>query len=125
MQLLRLHCKNCGAKAEVEVQNDDAAKVETVLWFRKHRLCSEGKPFNVTVQTDFPIVRPDGSPNIEGLDTLLRREPLSCPSCGKRHIDEGEWATRRHHTHRCVNDDAGIGCGNEWRLEEYVFGAPL
>lgn len=47
-------------------------------------------------------------------------EPLLCPWCGKRHIDEGEFATRLHHTHRCVGDGA---CGKEWRLDRYVFGA--
>lgn len=51
------------------------------------------------------------------------RIPLWCPWCGKRHVDEGEFATRRHHTHRCVKDAAGAGCGREWRLEQYIFGA--
>lgn len=51
--------------------------------------------------------------------------PLVCPQCDKRHVDEGEWAFRPHHTHRCVDDSAGVGCGHEWRLNEYVFGAPL
>src|SRR4051812_46925725 len=36
---------------------------------------------------------------------------MHCPNCSKRHIDEGEFATRMHHTHRCVNDAAGVGCG--------------
>lgn len=40
---------------------------------------------------------------------------LSCPNCGLRHIDEGEWATRPHRTHRCVDGPFGKGCGNEWR----------
>jgi len=53
------------------------------------------------------------------------QEPLACPACGKRHIDEGEWATRPHHTHRCVDDEAGRGCGHEWRLDHIIFGAPL
>ncbi len=34
---------------------------------------------------------------------------LTCPMCGKRHIDEGEFATREHHTHACQ------GCGLTWR----------
>jgi hypothetical protein len=34
---------------------------------------------------------------------------LFCPSCRTRHVDRGEWATRRHRTHRC---DA---CGHEWQ----------
>lgn len=51
-------------------------------------------------------------------------QPLWCPWCGKRHADEGEFASRRHHTHQCVNDVFGSGCGKLWRLEEYVFGCP-
>lgn len=34
---------------------------------------------------------------------------IPCPSCGALHIDEGEFATRRHHTHACQE------CGNVWR----------
>jgi len=36
---------------------------------------------------------------------------LSCPmpGCAARHIDEGEWSTRVHHTHSCQE------CGHTWR----------
>ena len=34
---------------------------------------------------------------------------IPCPDCGKLHIDEGEFATKAHHTHACQN------CGNVWR----------
>jgi hypothetical protein len=34
---------------------------------------------------------------------------LACPICGARHIDEGEFATKLHHTHACQN------CGMVWR----------
>lgn len=34
---------------------------------------------------------------------------LTCPACSERHIDEGEFATRPHRTHRCSD------CGLEWR----------
>jgi len=40
-------------------------------------------------------------------------EPVSmllwCPECGERHIDEGAFATKRHHTHACQH------CGHVWR----------
>lgn len=50
-------------------------------------------------------------------------EKLWCAWCGKRHVDQGEFAERLHHTHRCVDDPwFGKGCGREWRLEQYVFG---
>lgn len=34
---------------------------------------------------------------------------LWCPECGQRHIDEGEFATKQHHTHACQH------CGHCWR----------
>ncbi len=34
---------------------------------------------------------------------------LTCPSCSGRHIDEGEFASKPHHTHACQN------CGMVWR----------
>lgn len=34
---------------------------------------------------------------------------LPCPACGELHIDEGEFATKPHHTHSCQH------CGLTWR----------
>lgn len=34
---------------------------------------------------------------------------LHCPECGGLHLDEGEWATKPHHTHACQH------CGACWR----------
>jgi hypothetical protein len=34
---------------------------------------------------------------------------LSCPACHARHIDEGEFVTKIHHTHACQS------CGHCWR----------
>jgi predicted RNA-binding Zn-ribbon protein involved in translation (DUF1610 family) len=34
---------------------------------------------------------------------------LWCPECRGRHIDEGEFATKHHHTHACQH------CGHVWR----------
>ena len=34
---------------------------------------------------------------------------LTCPECGELHIDEGEFATKPHHTHSCQH------CGLTWR----------
>jgi hypothetical protein len=34
---------------------------------------------------------------------------LWCPECGERHVDVGERATKRHHTHACQY------CGMSWR----------
>ena len=34
---------------------------------------------------------------------------LNCPECGELHVDEGEFATKPHHTHACQH------CGMVWR----------
>jgi hypothetical protein len=34
---------------------------------------------------------------------------LTCPSCGERHVDVGEFASKSHHTHACQF------CGMTWR----------
>ena len=34
---------------------------------------------------------------------------LWCPECGARHVDEGEFAEKPHHTHACQF------CGMVWR----------
>lgn len=34
---------------------------------------------------------------------------IPCPSCGVLHVDDGEFATKPHHTHACQS------CGNVWR----------
>lgn len=34
---------------------------------------------------------------------------LTCPSCGERHIDEGVFSVKLHHTHACQS------CGMVWR----------
>lgn len=47
---------------------------------------------------------------------MTREAILNCPRCEKQHIDEGEWAKRLHHTHRCLH------CGHEFRIEPYTFG---
>lgn len=41
--------------------------------------------------------------------TMLVPMLLWCPECGARHIDVGEFATKKHHTHACQS------CGHCWR----------
>jgi hypothetical protein len=41
---------------------------------------------------------------------------LFCPMCHEKHIDEGEFASKRHHTHACQGIlPNGRWCGNVWR----------
>ena len=46
---------------------------------------------------------------LEGKDPDPVPMLLTCPSCSARHIDEGEFAVKPHHTHACQN------CGMTWR----------
>lgn len=43
----------------------------------------------------------------------MSKKPISmilvCPACGGRHIDEGRWKKKPHHTHACQH------CGHVWR----------
>lgn len=49
----------------------------------------------------------------EGKTEIVKPDPipilLTCPCCVTRHIDEGEFATKPHHTHACQS------CGHVWR----------
>src|SRR6266850_8084988 len=52
--------------------------------------------------------------NVGAMRAELRKaEPIpiliSCPDCGTRHVDVGEFATKPHHTHACQT------CGLVWR----------
>lgn len=40
---------------------------------------------------------------------------LYCPTCLLQHVDEGEWETRLHRRHMCVNNRLGEGCGRIWK----------
>ena len=59
---------------------------------------------------------------VERVKHALKRSDYSlriiaiCPICQLQHIDEGEWATRPHRRHRCVDGPFGKGCGYEWTI---------
>lgn len=36
---------------------------------------------------------------------------IDCPNCGETHIDEGEWRTRPHETHLCLE------CGFKFKVD--------
>jgi len=51
------------------------------------------------------------------LKNVAFRQRLFCEVCGEMHIDEGEFATKLHHTHTCQR------CGLSWRpAVEYTVG---
>ncbi len=83
---------------------------------------SQEKPLRPMLPIKYQIL----GVNLGWLLTLARQaiEPVSiaalyCPVCKTRHIDEGEFATKRHHTHACQGyvDDNGKRrrCGHVWR----------
>lgn len=52
-------------------------------------------------------------PSVRRISSNLCVSPVAlmlyCPMCHARHIDEGEWAKKPHHTHSCQH------CGHTWR----------
>lgn len=58
------------------------------------------------------IVEATEAPRAPGI-VLVR---TSCPTCGKVHVDDGDWRLRPHRTHLCVDDNKGRGCGAKWRV---------
>lgn len=60
----------------------------------------EGTLIGIWVKPD----RPATQASVLGTPMLLW-----CPECGRRHLDEGEWSTKLHHTHACQH------CGHCWR----------
>lgn len=57
------------------------------------------------------LVAVGGVVELLGLDVAIPPVPmiLTCPACSGRHIDEGDFATKVHHTHACQQ------CGMVWR----------
>lgn len=58
----------------------------------------------------------EAAAEIDELNAVLKLSPrapvpmrLRCPACNSLHVDEGEFATKPHHTHACQN------CGEVWR----------
>lgn len=53
----------------------------------------------------------EGNARLVKADTTTTPVPmrLHCPECGGLHVDEGEFATKLHHTHACQE------CGAVWR----------
>lgn len=53
------------------------------------------------------FLRPHVAEVLSELDALARAKlapvpmRITCPDCGELHIDEGEFATKPHHTHSC------------------------
>lgn len=46
---------------------------------------------------------------------------IHCPSCGRQHLDIGEFETRVHRKHLCENTPEGekTGCGHLWVPFQY------
>jgi hypothetical protein len=74
---------------------------ETALDEVREKLQQSDEPMAIVV-TMWP--RNSGGPPVAPIPMLLW-----CPECCARHIDQGEFATKLHHTHACQS------CGMVWR----------
>jgi predicted RNA-binding Zn-ribbon protein involved in translation (DUF1610 family) len=90
------------------------SKVQSVLMHHSSGLFTELNAMKNPVGPPMLVV--DRARSLCGLllDALQTESPripmiLFCPSCGKRHIDEGIWENKQHHTHSCQE------CGFTWR----------
>lgn len=63
----------------------------------------------ITATVEFVDVELDVEASIEAGPVNPIPMILTCPRCTERHIDEGEFATKAHHTHVCQS------CGLTWR----------
>lgn len=58
---------------------------------------------------EYAYTRPSNGPMLLDFSPSAIPMRLTCPSCNALHIDEGEFATKPHHTHSCQ------ACGMTWR----------
>ena len=70
----------------------------------KGRTVAEGSVIGVNVNNELSV----GFASVDDVRAPIHLI-LTCPSCGERHVDEGEFASKIHHTHACQ------GCGMCWR----------
>ena len=83
------------------------------------RCSAHSTPANIVLPVSSMRIRPPGQDDVGALEAVPRQVAseahapipmiLTCPSCSTRHIDEGEFATKPHHTHACQS------CGMCWR----------
>ena len=68
---------------------------------------------DVIVEWEFDTFRVSNARAAELTESLTWAVPvpmvLHCPKCFTQHVDQDEFATRPHRTHRCVQ------CAHEWR----------
>ena len=58
---------------------------------------------------------------VDALSVGMSLAALRCPKCHALHLDELEWSTREHRTHRCLHPY----CRHEWKCHRTVVGNPL
>ncbi len=94
---------------------------EFVAWLGWHSVAcdDDGRIWSVnksrlTLLTDDPAMPDPDKAILDAFEAAQKQtEPIPmriiCPECGELHIDEGEFATKAHHTHACQ------ACGCVWR----------
>lgn len=98
---MRTSIRDIGAVFDHTLRSDGLGRVESWLGSVRH----EANPGDVI--EDARRYARDMMAGIVGNDPIPMR--LTCPLCGELHIDEGDFATKPHHTHACQH------CGNVWR----------
>jgi len=111
------------AKATQRLQNGCNVSAVHIDWCQCD-CCGHQDTRIRTLETDLANERAELLKQIEIRDARVReleatnlpREPLACPKCNHWHVDGGEWATRPHHNHLCIN------CGHIWDVGHRSFG---
>lgn len=99
----RLRCPRCHSSGDGDCSlcnPEDLGRRLTVLIDQRGRLT---KDIVDKVQTIQALEKQLGT----SADPIPMR--LVCEICGELHVDQGEFATKRHHTHSCQ------ACGHTWR----------
>lgn len=86
----------------LRLKNGERLSLATELAYAVHNAANEAN-----IRFSFEAI----STGVFKLELLQEPIPmlLTCPECGKRHVDAGEFATKPHHTHVCQH------CGMTWR----------
>lgn len=100
-----------GAKRKIALLTANCEKYEALLGEEKEKFAQELENQTdqlhrrLEFQTDLAMSLADKKEEAEKPIPMR----LQCPECHALHIDEGEFATKPHHTHACQS------CGNVWR----------
>ncbi len=87
------------------------AASDAIAGFVAQGILVEKQPRNIIHDDAQYTITEKGRQMVERIRNFDRPVPmlLWCPECSHRHIDEGNFALKDHHTHACQH------CGHVWR----------